>query len=118
VLPYVASTTRSRKFPRTGIIVDRRKKPTCTTQSKMITHDQRGANCPVGKTTKKVPNAGHCKKLKSVRGKPRIKGESEVRKTPESVVEMPDEPYIISTSEKNRPIHSRDLRQKIRSPTT
>src|SRR5258706_15724178 len=84
----------------------------------MMSRDQRGTNHPVGNVTKKAPSTGHCKTFISKRNAGMRLSVCAVSKVPKSVSEMPDEPKKISTSETNRPIHSLDLRQKIRIPTT
>src|ERR1700730_3700467 len=86
---------------------------TTKTGTKMA-HVQRGVNRPVGKVKTKTSKAGPSTAVMALARSWKSGGGCAVTKNPpRSAV-----PHITSSSETNRPIHSWDLRQKIRRPTT
>src|SRR5258708_37715534 len=119
VLPQVSGITNSSRSSsgKSPKLVSQ-KQPTWTIHSRMMSHDQRGTNRPVGNVNKKALSAGHCKTFISKRNAGMRLSVCAVSKAPKRVSEMPDEPKKIRTSEPNRPVPSLDLRQKIRIPTT
>src|SRR5215471_16442623 len=74
---------------------------------------QRGVKCPVGKVKKKTNMAGHISPYTMIWASVwKSGGDCASRLYPRKTVE----PTVTSSSETNRPIHSSDLRQKIRRP--